>query len=385
MTPAPMTDTTPARPNTPARPTPATPARLLADLQELVDVESPSTDLAAVSRCADVVRDLGRRYVGADPERVMVGERVHLRWQFGRPRVVLLGHLDTVWPVGTLERWPVEVDGDRITGPGVFDMKGGLVQLFASLAALDDLDGVAILVTSDEEIGSTSSQALIEDTARGARAALVLEPSADGALKIARKGVGMFTLHVTGRAAHAGLEPERGINATIEAAHQLIAIAELADPAAGTTVTPTVVQAGTTVNTVPAQATVAIDVRAETAAEMQRVDAALQSLSPRLPGAALKVVPSSVRLPLERTASADLFDHARRIAADLGFDDLAGVGVGGGSDGNLTAAIGVPTLDGLGAVGGNAHAEGEWASLSAITQRAALVSTLVRDLLEASP
>lgn len=357
---------------------------LLADVQELVAVESPSADLAAIARCADVVRDVGRRYIDTDPERILVGERVHLRWQFGQPRVVLIGHFDTVWPMGTLDRWPIEIDGDRITGPGVFDMKAGLVQLFAALAALESLDGVAILATSDEEIGSTTSQALIEDTARGARAALVLEPSADGALKIARKGVGMFTLHVTGRAAHAGLEPERGINATIEAAHQLLAIAELADPAAGTTVTPTVVKAGTTVNTVPAEATVAVDVRAETAAEMQRVDAALQSLTARLPGAELKVVPSSVRLPLERSASADLFAHAQRIAADLGLGELAGVGVGGGSDGNLTAAIGVPTLDGLGAVGGNAHAEGEWASISAITQRTALVSTLVRDLLEAS-
>src|SRR6185312_8008389 len=130
-------------------------------------------------------------------------------------------------------RWPFTIDGDRMTGPGVFDMKSGLVQTFAALQAQDNLDGVAVLVTSDEEIGSTSSQQLIEDTCRGARAALVLEPSADGALKIARKGVGMFTVHVTGRAAHAGLEPERGINATVEAAQQVLAIAELARPELG--------------------------------------------------------------------------------------------------------------------------------------------------------
>ena len=357
---------------------------ILDELAALVAVESPSADLAAVARCADVVTDLGRRRLGARPERVVVGDRVHLRWQFGQPRVVLLGHFDTVWPVGTLARWPFEVDGDRATGPGVFDMKAGLVEMFAALERFDDLDGVAIVLNSDEEIGSTTSQELIEDTTRDARAALVLEPSADGALKVARKGVGMFTVHVTGRAAHAGLEPERGINASVEAAQQVLAIAALARPEVGTTVTPTVMSAGTTVNTVPAEATVAVDVRAATADEMRRVDADLQSLTPSLPGAAVKVLAHSVRLPLERTASADLFARAAAIARRLGFDDLAGVEVGGGSDGNLTAAIGVPTLDGLGAVGGNAHAEGEWALLSAITERAALVSALVRDLLEAS-
>jgi glutamate carboxypeptidase len=355
-----------------------------ADLAELVNVESPSADLDAVSRCADVVTTLGKRTLDESPERIIIDGRTHLRWQFGKPRVVLLGHLDTVWPMGTLARWPFEIDGDRVTGPGVFDMKGGLVEMFAALAQLDELDGVAIVINSDEEIGSTSSQELIEATCRGARAALVLEPSADGALKVARKGVGMFTVHVTGRAAHAGLEPERGVNASVEAAQQILAIADLANPGLETTVTPTVLSAGTTVNTVPAEATVAVDVRAMTADEMRRVETELQSLTPRLPGAAVKVVSHTVRLPLERSASDELFQRAGSIARELGFDDLAGVGVGGGSDGNLTAAIGVPTLDGLGAVGGKAHAEGEWALLSAITQRAALVSALVRDLLKES-
>lgn len=354
------------------------------DLASLVAVESPSADLEAVARCADAVTELGRRTLTEEPERVVVDGRTHLRWQFGKPRVVLLGHFDTVWPIGTLARWPFEIDGDRVTGPGVFDMKAGLVQMFAALEQLDDLDGVAIVLNSDEEIGSTSSQELIEDTCRGVRAALVLEPSADGALKIARKGVGMFTMHVTGRAAHAGLEPERGINATVEAAHQILTIAGFARPDLETTVTPSVVSAGTTVNTVPADATVAVDVRAMTADEMHRVESELQSLTPVLPGAEVKVVSHTVRLPLEQSASAELFERAGVLARKLGFADLGGVAVGGGSDGNLTAAIGVPTLDGLGAVGGNAHAEGEWALLSAITQRAALVSALVRDLLEDS-
>jgi glutamate carboxypeptidase len=355
-----------------------------ADLASLVEVESPSGDGEAVARCADAVTELARRTIGESPERLVVDGRTHLRWQFGQPRVVLLGHLDTVWPIGTLARWPFEIDGDRVTGPGVFDMKAGLVQMFAALERIKRLDGIAIVINSDEEVGSTSSQDLIEDTCRGARAALVLEPSADGALKVARKGVGMFTLHVIGRAAHAGLEPERGINATVEAAHQILAIAGLARPEAETTVTPSVMSAGTTVNTVPADATVAVDVRAMTAEEMHRVESELQALTPVLPGAEVKVVTHSVRLPLERSASAELFQRAGRLAQSLGFADLDGVAVGGGSDGNLTAAIGVPTLDGLGAVGGNAHAEGEWALLSAITQRAALVSALVEDLLEDS-
>jgi glutamate carboxypeptidase len=356
----------------------------LADLERLVATESPSADLDAVSRCADVVAELGRAALVDGAERVTTGERVHLRWRFGRPRVVLLGHFDTVWPLGTIDRWPFEVDGDRVTGPGVFDMKAGIVQMFIALATLPDIDGVAVLLNSDEEIGSTTSASLIEETCRDAAAVLVLEPSADGALKIARKGVGMFTVDVTGRAAHAGLEPEHGINATVEAAHQILAIAEIGRSDIGTTVTPTVVSSGTTVNTVPAAATVAVDVRAESAAEMQRVEMALQSLTPHLAGAAVKVLPHAVRLPLERSASAQLFERARAIAADQGLGELAGVGVGGGSDGNITAALGVQTLDGLGAVGGNAHAEGEWASLAAIPQRATLVSALVRDLLEAS-
>jgi glutamate carboxypeptidase len=358
---------------------------LIDDVAELVACESPSDDLAAVARCADVVADAGRRRLGLAAERVDIDGRVHLRWQIGTPRVVLLGHLDTVWPIGTVARWPFTVDGDTMTGPGVFDMKAGLVQLFAAAETLPDRDGVAIVVTSDEEIGSTSGQALIEETCRDATAVLVLEPSADGALKIARKGVGMFRIDVLGRAAHAGLEPHNGINASVEAAHVILAAADLARAGVGTTVTPTVVSGGTTVNTVPAHASVAIDVRAETVAEMQRVEQALESLSPRLPGAALKLVTRSFRQPLERSMSAELFARAQRLAAGAGLDGLDGVAVGGGSDGNITAGLGIATLDGLGAVGGNAHAEGEWASVSAMPERAALVAALVRDLLEDTP
>jgi glutamate carboxypeptidase len=355
---------------------------LVGDLAELVDCESPSDDLRGTAECAALyARQLDRR-LNLTADIIESEGRVHLRAGGPSPRVVLLGHLDTVWPLGTLARWPFSIDGDRATGPGVFDMKAGLVQLVAALDQLDDLDGITVLVTSDEEIGSNSAQTLIEETCRDARAVLVLEPSADGALKIARKGVGMFRLDVVGRAAHAGLEPHRGINATVEAAHQVLAAAALARPDAGTTVTPTVVSAGTTVNTVPASASVAIDVRATTTDEMKRVEQGLQSLSPQLPGAAVKLVTRSVRLPLERAMSQQLFELAEGHARELGLERLDGVEVGGGSDGNITAALGTQTLDGLGAVGGNAHAEGEWASVSAMTERAALVAALVRDLVE---
>jgi len=256
-----------------------TPTTLLDDVATLVSCESPSDDLEATARCAELYADLLRLRLNMASETVKVDGRSHLRAGSGHPRVVLLGHLDTVWPLGTLARWPFTIDGDRATGPGVFDMKAGLVQLIAAVRQLDNRDGVTILVTSDEEIGSTSSQALIEETCREADAVFVLEPSADGALKVARKGVGMFRLEIVGRAAHAGLEPHRGINASIEAAHQVIAAAAIARPDLGTTVTPTVIAGGTTVNTVPASATVSIDVRATTTAEMTRVEDALQTMA----------------------------------------------------------------------------------------------------------
>lgn len=357
-------------------------ADLLDDVATLVGCESPSDDLDATARCAGMYADLLQRRLGLAAETITVDGRTHLRAGNDSARIVLLGHLDTVWPMGTLARWPFAIDGDRMTGPGVFDMKAGLVQLIAAVDQLTDRDGIAVLVTSDEEIGSTSSSAIIEDTCRHADAVLVLEPSADGALKVARKGVGMFQLEIVGRAAHAGLEPHRGINASVEAGHQILAAAAIARPDLGTTVTPTVIAGGTTVNTVPSSALVSIDVRATTVAEMTRVEEDLQSLSPQLPGAAVKLITRSVRAPFERAMSDALFARAQKHASAAGLRHLDGVEVGGGSDGNITAALGVHTLDGLGAVGANAHAEGEWASVSAMTERAALVAALVRDLLE---
>lgn len=355
---------------------------LVRDVATLVSCESPSADLDGVRRCADVLDTIARRRTGRTAERIEVDGRPHLRWGAGPARVVLLGHFDTVWPRGTLERWPFSVDGDRMTGPGVCDMKAGLVQAFAALATLDDCPGVTMLATSDEEIGSPTSRSLIESTCRDARAVLVLEASEAGALKIARKGVATFHLDIVGRAAHAGLEPERGVNATVEAAYQVLAGAALADVAAGTTVTPTLLAGGTTANTVPAAARVTFDVRAATQQEMQRVHASLLAVRPRSPEATVTVSVDGLRAPLEERMSADLFARAQRHASSLGLGELTGAAVGGGSDGNITAGLGIPTLDGLGAVGGNPHAEGEWASAAALASRSALVAALVRELLE---
>jgi glutamate carboxypeptidase len=352
-------------------------------LAALVAAESPSDAPAAVAGCARIVTDAAVDLIGEKPEEVEVDGRTHLRWRFGASpsRVVLIGHLDTVWPLGTTARWPFSIADGVATGPGAFDMKAGVVQLLHVLSRLDDLDGVAVLLTSDEEIGSPSSRALIEETAAGARAALVLEPSAGDALKTARKGVSNYQVTVHGRAAHAGLEPEKGANATVEMAFAVLALSALAQPLLGTTVTPTVLRSGTATNVVPAEAVLQVDVRTATPEEQARVDIAVRRLIAAVPGTTIEVVGGPNRPPLPAASSAELFERAQRIAHDLGQAPLTSVEVGGGSDGNFTAALGVPTLDGLGAVGGGAHAEGEHVVLAAMPERIALVASLVTDLL----
>lgn len=354
---------------------------LLHDVRTLVECESPSADLAAVARSAEVVAAVGERWLGAAPERIVLDGRTHLRWRLGDApsRVLLLGHHDTVWPTGTLARRPFAVEDGVLRGPGCFDMLTGLAMAFQAAAGTD---GVTLLVTGDEELGSPSSRALVEEEGARAEAVLVLEASADGgALKTERKGVSLYDVEVSGRAAHAGLEPERGTNAAVELAHVVLALAGLGDAAAGTTVTPTRVSAGTTTNTVPAAATIAVDVRARTTVEQQRVDAAVRSLAPVLPGAGLAVRGGPNRPPLEATSSAALFERAGVVAARLGLPALASARVGGASDGNFTAGVGTPTLDGLGAVGGGAHAEDEHVLVAELPGRTALLRALVADLL----
>jgi len=359
-------------------------ADLLLDARELVECESPSADLAAVARSADVVARVGTRRLGVEPERIVLEGRTHLRWRLGGSpsRVLVLGHHDTVWPLGTLATHPCTIEGGVLRGPGCFDMKAGLAMAFHAVAGLDARDGVTILVTGDEELGSPSSRALVEDEARASHAALVLEASADGgALKTERKGVSLYDVRLTGRAAHAGLEPERGVNATLELAHQVLLVAALADPAAGTTVTPTLAHSGTTTNTVPALGSFAVDVRVRSVAEQDRVDAGIRALRSVLPGADVEVLGGPNRPPLEAVASAALLQRAVRLAERLGLPPPTSTAVGGASDGNFTAGVGTPTLDGLGAAGGGAHADHEHVLVEELLDRTALLGALVADLL----
>jgi glutamate carboxypeptidase len=258
-------------------------------------------------------------------------------------------------------------------------MKAGLAMGFHAAAGLS---GITLLVTGDEELGSPSSRELIEAEAQAASAALVLEASADGgALKTERKGVSLYDVQVTGRAAHAGLEPECGVNATVELAHQVMAIAALGDEERGTTVTPTVARAGTTTNTVPATGSVAVDVRVRTVAEQDRVDRAMRSLRPVLAGSRLEIRGGPNRPPLEAAASAALYERACAIAVRFGLAAPGSVAVGGASDGNFTAGVGTPTLDGLGAVGGGAHADDEHVLVDLLAPRTAFLRRLLEELL----
>ncbi|MER5361610.1 M20 family metallopeptidase [Streptomyces sp. NPDC002785] len=359
---------------------------MLADLEELVVCESFSADHAALARSAEVVGAQGARLLGRAPETIVIGGVPHLRWVFGTPRVLLVGHHDTVWPMGSLETHPWSVADGAARGPGVLDMKAGLVQMFHALASLPSPDGVCVLINGDEEVGSPTSRELIEESARGCAASFVLEASAnaEGALKTARKGTSRYEVVVHGRAAHAGLEPDKGVNAAIEAAHQVLAIAGLAasmgptgSPLGAPTVTPTLLSAGSTLNTVPAQAKVSVDVRVPTAAAQDRIDTLMHGLSARTHGARLRVLGGRRRPPMEPESSAELFALASSIAAELGQTPLRGVAVGSASDGNYTAGTGCPTLDGLGGVGSGAHADTEHVVIGQMLPRTRLLAQLI--------
>jgi glutamate carboxypeptidase len=347
---------------------------MLDDLRTLIEVESPSLDLEALRSSAGVLAAMIERLLGSPATLVEGPAGPHVHWSGGGPpRVLLLGHHDTVFPLGTLAARPFAVADGRATGPGVFDMAAGIVQALHGLAVLDDRNGVELLFSADEEIGSGTSRALIEERARACGAVLVLEPSADGgALKTGRKGCGTFDVVVRGRAAHAGLEPENGVNALVEAARQVLAIEAIGRPEVGTTVTPTVAAVGTADNVVPAEGRIKVDVRVESADETARVEAAMAALRPVHPEATLEVSGGINRPPMPESASAELMGFVHEVAPGL-----PGVAVGGGSDGNFTAAIGVPTLDGLGAVGGGAHADHEYVLVDTMPERARLIAGLV--------
>jgi glutamate carboxypeptidase len=350
---------------------------MVAALDQLVSTETPSNDLALMDVGLETAAAMILESMGVAPEVLRVEGRGHLRVRGDDDGVLVLCHLDTVWPAGTIARWPFTVTSGRATGPGAFDMKAGLVQALFALRGFDPMSAITLLVTTDEEIGSPTSRALIEDAARRARAVLVLEPGLGGQVKVARKGVSMYRLGVTGRAAHAGLEPERGINALVELAAQVPVIASFGDAALGTSSTPTLARAGTTINTVPASAHLDIDVRAWTLDEQARVDRAMRSLTPTLAGAVLEVTGGVNRPPLEDRRSFALVRLAEESAEAVGIPWTGTARVGGASDGNFTGALGVPTLDGLGAVGEGAHAEGEYVDVTAMPGRVAMLRALM--------
>lgn len=355
---------------------------LLADLQRLTEIESPSTDLAAVDRVMDVVEGW-LTDLGAGVERLPGGTRsFRLGPPQGRP-VLILMHADTVWPHGTLDRLPFRVEGERAFGPGTYDMKGGIVGTVHALRALagDLAHPVRVLLTPDEETGSHASRDLIEAAAREARAVLVVEPPVPDshALKTGRKGVGQVHVRVHGVASHAGNAPEQGASAITQAARLALEVQALAAPDLGTTLSVGTFTGGGVVNVVPAQAEFIADLRVSRLAEAARVEEAVQALAVTDPRTRLELVGELLnRPPFERgEGTARLYARAQEIAASLGFA-LSEAFVGGGSDGNLTAPL-CPTLDGLGAPGDGAHADHEHVRLDVWPDRVRLLGELIRD------
>jgi glutamate carboxypeptidase len=362
-------------------------ADTLDTIEALVALESPSTEKAAVDRCGvELARRL--RALGAGVELLAQRERGdHIRACIdgsGSP-VVLLGHFDTVWPIGTLERMPLRRDGDRLHGPGTFDMKAGIALAATAIAALKATrtphPPITMLWTTDEEIGSGTSRAIIEAQAREAAAVLVLEPALPGgALKTARKGCGEFELTVHGIAAHAGLDPGKGASAIHELAAQIAAVERLQDLTRGISVNVGIVSGGSRANVVAEEARAVIDARSPTRAGAAAVDAAIRSLQPTRPGTRLTIRGGFDRPPMERSQPVvDLFTRASAVAGALGRELREG-SAGGGSDGNFTAALGVPTLDGLGAIGDGAHAAHEHVEVPSLPWRAALIAGLITSL-----
>jgi len=364
----------------------------LTRFRALVECESPSDDPQSLAASARLVAEIGEEITGIRPHiRTLEGfPHVLFRIGTGPRRVILLGHHDTVWPRGTLTTMPWSIDSDAVRGPGTDDMKGGILIALHAVGALlrewgeEHLDGVSLLFTADEELGSPTSQPIIEQLSREAEAVLVFESGGPaGEVKVARKGVAIYQLEVVGRAAHAGVEPEAGVNATVEVAHQVLAIDGIGAADGSTTVVPAVMSSGTTTNTVPAQATVGIDSRALCIAEQRRVDQELRRLRPRHPEAELILHGGINRPPLEESSAAGLFARACTAAAAAGHPPLQAIRVGGGSDANFAAGVGTPTLDGLGTVGGGSHADDEHALLSWIPRRVELATTLLGSLLRA--
>ena len=365
---------------------------------EMVEFTRWLVEQESMSREADATRQIAGRlgetlaFTGADVE-LLDDARYGstLRARFGDHRnaaengrqLLVVGHLDTVWPLGTLAARPFRVEEGRAYGPGIFDMKAGVMIASFSMRALKELSRMTkrpttLLMTCDEETGSHFSRDIIEEEARRTHAALVLEPPIPGGIiKTGRKGVGEFELIIRGRPAHAGNDPRAGISAVTELAHQILAINKLCDYERGTTLNVGVARGGVLSNVIAAEAHAFIDMRFQNVDEGNRIMEAMSSLQPVLEGARLEVIGGINRPPLVRTSETGvLFEQAKSLASEIGFDLREG-SVGGGSDGNFIAALGVPVLDGLGVDGAGAHAEHEHIIISDIPRRAALLTRLI--------
>jgi len=363
--------------------------QMLSTLRRLVLAESPSLEKAPADRCCNLLAAEWRKR-GARVERITQkhrGDQLRVTWWPQKSRAagqfLVLGHYDTVYSSGTISKMPFRVSGGKAYGPGVFDMKAGIVQALFALNALQETQApltrrLVFLWTSDEEIGSESSRKLIEAEARRSDAVFVLEPSLGprGLIKTARKGVGEAEIIVHGRTSHAGLAPQEGVNAIHELARQLARIQQWNDPRHGITVNADVIGGGTRVNVIAERARAVLDLRAIRIADMRRLERRLRALRPILRGARLEIHGGFNRAPLERKFSAALFGKAKSLAKQMGLS-LAECTAGGGSDGNLTAALGVPTLDGLGAVGHGAHSADEHIVINTMPVRSALLAALL--------
>ncbi len=357
-------------------------------LKQLAALESPSPEKAAVDACsaflAGQLRDLGIA-VEVVPQPT-AGHHLKASWptdDASSPGFLTLCHLDTVWPLGMLIRMPLREEDGKLFGPGTYDMKAGAAILLTAVRVLQE-NGLEpklpwrMLFTSDEEVGSVTSRPLIEAEARNSLLTLVLEPAlANGGLKTFRKGVGGFTVVAHGRAAHAGGDHARGVNAIEELAYHIPALQKLTDYDAGTTINVGIIQGGTASNVVPERAEMEVDFRVSKMSEVDRVAGAITGLKPILNGARLEVAGGLNRPPMERTATMQAtFEQAKQLGAQIGLSLKEG-STGGGSDGNFTANLGIPTLDGLGAIGDGAHAVHEHVVISSLADRAALLATLL--------
>jgi glutamate carboxypeptidase len=366
---------------------------MVSTIRSLVEIESPSDNKAAVDRVAEAVAREFSRIGGAVRFHSTPDFGKHLQIDFagksGARPILLLGHYDTVYPMGTLASMPCRVLGNKLTGPGVLDMKSGIALMLYAVAALHDwhkadANGglprpVTVLLVSDEEVGSDSSRAITESLAKNAAAVLVLEPSygLHGAVKTARKGVGDYLVKVTGKASHAGLDFQKGVNAIVELARQIEKISAFTDLKKGLTVNVGIVSGGSRTNVVPAEASAQVDVRIARLKDAAGIDKKMRSLRPLNKKCKIEITGGINRPPMERTAGvAALYAKAAAIARDLGWK-LGEAAVGGGSDGNFTASLGVPTLDGLGGVGDGAHATHEHILISELPRRAALLASLI--------